>query len=38
MQPKIVVARFLGNPGTTIISYYSPNNASDETDLDTFYN
>ena len=29
---------FNSNPSTTIISCYSPNNASDETDFDTFYN
>ena len=34
----MMVATFNGNPGTTIISCYSPTNASDETDLDTFYN
>ena len=33
-----MVATFSGNPGTTIISCYSSTNASDETDLDTFYN
>ena len=32
-----MVAMFNGKPGTTIISSYSPSNASDETDLDTFY-
>ena len=38
IQPRIMVATFNGNPGTTIISSYSPTNTSDETDLDTFYN
>ena len=29
---------FNSNPSTTTISCYSPTNASDEKDLDTFYN
>ena len=29
---------FNGNPCTTIVSYYSPNNASDETVIITFNN
>ena len=33
----IMVATFNGNPGTTIISCDSPTNASDEIDLDTYY-
>ena len=38
IQPRIMVAMFNSNPGTMMISCYSPTNASDETDLDTFYN
>ena len=38
IQPRMMVATFNGNSCTTIISYYSPTNASDETDLITFYN
>ena len=34
----MMVATFNGNPSTMIISFYSPPNASDETDLDAFYN
>ena len=30
-------ATFNGNPYTTIVSYYSPITASDETDITTFY-
>ena len=37
IQPRVMVTMFNSNPSTTIISYYSPTNASDETDLDTFY-
>ena len=33
-----MVATFNGNPNTTIIFFYSPTNASDETDLDIFNN
>ena len=33
-----MVASFNSNPSTTIISSYCPANASDETDLITFYN
>ena len=33
----MMVATFNGRPSTTIISCYSPTNASDETDLDIFY-
>ena len=33
-----MVATFNGNPGTTIIFWINPNNPSDETGLDTFYN
>ena len=32
-----MVATFNGKPSTMIIFCYSPTNASDETDLDTFY-
>ena len=38
IQPRMMVAMFNGNPSITIISCYSPTSASDETDLDTFYN
>ena len=38
IQPTIMVATFNSNPDTMIISCYSHTNASDETDLDTFYN
>ena len=34
----MMVAKFNSNPGTMIISCYSPTNASDETDLISFYN
>ena len=34
----MMVAMFKGNPSTSIISCFSHTNASDETDLDTFYN
>ena len=34
----MMVATFNGDSSTTIISYYSPTNASDETDLINFYN
>ena len=33
----MMAATFNGNPSKTIISYYSPTNASDEMDLITFY-
>ena len=33
-----MVAKFNGNLGTTIISCHNPTNASDETDLNIFYN
>ena len=33
-----MVAEFNDKPSTTIIAYYSPTNASAETNLDTFYN
>ena len=38
IQPSMTVATFNGNHSTTIISCYSPSNASDETDLVTFSN
>ena len=38
MQPRMMVATLNGNPSSTIISCYSPTNASNETDLITFYN
>ena len=34
----MMVAMFNSNPSTTIISCYSPTYASDEKDLDAFYN
>ena len=37
IQPRMMVAMFNDNPRTTIICY-SPTNASDETNIDTFYN
>ena len=36
-QPRIIRATFNGNPNTKIVSCYSPTNASDETDITTFY-
>ena len=36
LQPRMMVATFSGNQNTTIISCYSPTNASDETDLIAF--
>ena len=38
IQPRMMVAIFNCYPSTTIIYCYSPTYASDETDLDTFYN
>ena len=38
IQPRMMVAAFIGNPITTITSYYNPTDASDETDIDPFYN
>ena len=38
IQPRMMVAIFNSNPSTMIISCYSPTNASDEKDPDTFYN
>ena len=35
-HPIIMSATFNGNPCTTIVSCYSPTNASDETDITTF--
>ena len=37
IQPKMMVATFNGNPRATIISYYSPTNVSEETELVAFY-
>ena len=37
IQPRMMVATFNGNPKATIISYNSPTNVSDETELVTFY-
>ena len=38
IQPRMMVVMFNSNPSMTIISCYSPTNASDETDLDTVSN
>ena len=38
IQPRWICATFKGNPCTTIVSCYSPTNATDETDLPIFYN
>ena len=38
IQTSMMVATFNGNPGATIISCYSPTNASEETNLIAFYN
>ena len=38
IQPRTMVAMFNSKSSTMIIPYYSPTNASDETDLITFYN
>ena len=37
ITPRIMVTRFQGNPQTTVISYYSPTNVSNETDAEIFY-
>ena len=37
IQPRMMAATFNGNPTATIISYYSPTNVSEETELVTFY-
>ena len=37
IQPRIMVATFNGNPRATIISWYSPTNVSEETELVAFY-
>ena len=37
IQPRMMAATFNGNPRATIISYYSPTNVSEETELVTFY-
>ena len=37
IQPRMTVATFNGNHRTTIIPYYSPTNASEETELIAFY-
>ena len=38
IQQRMMVTTFTSNPSTTVISCYSPNNASDKTDHITFYN
>ena len=38
INQQIMYAIFFGSPRTTIISYYSPTNASNELDITTFYN
>ena len=37
IQPRMMVATFNGNPCTIIISSYSPNHVSEETELTAFY-
>ena len=37
IQPRMMAATFNGNLKATIISYYSPTNVSEETELVTFY-
>ena len=37
IHPRMMVATFNGNPSATIISYYSPTNVSEETELIAFY-
>ena len=37
IQPRMIAATFNGNPKVTIISWYSPTNVSEETELITFY-
>ena len=37
IQPRMMAATFNGNPRATIISWYSPTNVSEETELVTFY-
>ena len=37
ITPQIIVTSFLGNLQTTVISYYSPTNVSNETDAERFY-
>ena len=38
IRPRMMIATFNGNSSSTIISCYIPINASDETDIITFYN
>ena len=38
IQPRIMVATFIGNHSTTVISCYSPTNVCEETGLIAFYN
>ena len=37
IQQRIMSATFNGNPCMTIVSCYSPTNASNETDIETFH-
>ena len=37
ITPRIMVATFNGNPGTTVICCYSPTNTSDMEDVEKFY-
>ena len=37
IQPRMMAATFNGNPRATIISWYSPTNVSEETELVAFY-
>ena len=38
IQPRMMVAAFNGNPSAAILSYNSPTNVSEETNLIAFYN
>ena len=38
IRSRIICATFNGNPRTIIVSCYGPTNASNETDVHTFYN
>ena len=37
IQPRMIVATLNVNPSTRIIFWYSPTNANDEMDFETFY-
>lgn len=38
VNARIIMAKFSGNPATTIISCYSPTNCSPDVDAENFYN